>query len=501
MHRKIIYNGQLPLETDLLGSNLFAMIGLGRLAMDLLGTSTLASGLALAPTSPASMTVNVGAGAIYQMAYVDASAYSSIAANTTDQIMKQGILAASDAATLTFAAPTTSGYSIIYLVQAAYADVDTGSAILNYYNSANPAVPYTGPAGNNAAQPTVRAGKVNLQIKAGVAGTSPVAPTADSGFAPLYIVTVPYGASAITAGMIAAASGAPFITSLTSVAANLSSYLTTAAAASTYATQTSLAALATSIASTYLTQTSAASTYAPLGRLGSYAGGLSFNANTTLAATQAGSAIQLYGTSAFTVTMPTATSCVSGATFAFTNCAAVAVTIARQSTDTFFIGTTSGLTSITLQPGNTLVVEAYPAANTWVSTGGSAALAYDNPTTTTPPTGDNSQRLATTAYVQANCLGSQQSWQVVTGSRASGTIYTNATGRPINVLIVLPDTSGGSPTVTVTVGGVPIVNALNYDSGTGISTSTQSFIVPPGATYSVTLGGSGGTIASWSELR
>jgi hypothetical protein len=64
MDRQIVCNGQLPLETDVLNTNLYAMIGLGRLAMDVLGTSTVVSGLACTPTSVPSLSVNIGAGAI-----------------------------------------------------------------------------------------------------------------------------------------------------------------------------------------------------------------------------------------------------------------------------------------------------------------------------------------------------------------------------------------------------------------------------------------------------
>ena len=54
MDRQIVYPGQIPLETDLLNSNRFAMIAIAKLAAAMLGTGTVANGLACAPTSPAS---------------------------------------------------------------------------------------------------------------------------------------------------------------------------------------------------------------------------------------------------------------------------------------------------------------------------------------------------------------------------------------------------------------------------------------------------------------
>lgn len=224
MDRKLIYPGQLPLETDLLGTNLNVMVAMGRLVMDLLGSSTLVSGLACTPTAPASLKVNIGAGAIYSLQNVDGTAYSSLPANTADQIMKQGIQFASDNLQLTMTAPTTPGYSIIYLVQAAFSETDAGSTVLNYYNADNPAVPYSGPNNSNTPNTTVRAGRINIQAKAGVAGTSPSVPAADTGFVPLYQITVAYAQTAITAGNITVAAGAPFLTTLPNVAASLAGY-------------------------------------------------------------------------------------------------------------------------------------------------------------------------------------------------------------------------------------------------------------------------------------
>ena len=58
--RVIVWAGQIPLETDVLRSNKFAMTGIAKLAAAVLGTSaTVVNGLACVPTSPAGLTVNV----------------------------------------------------------------------------------------------------------------------------------------------------------------------------------------------------------------------------------------------------------------------------------------------------------------------------------------------------------------------------------------------------------------------------------------------------------
>lgn len=119
---------------------------------------------------------------------------------------------------------------------------------------------------------------------------------------------------------------------------------------------------------------------------------------------------------------------------------------------------------------------------------------------TTQSNGDNSTKLATTAYVQNMGLGwGGQVWQDVTVIRASGTVYTNTTGRPIQVIVTFPDTSGGTPLATIVVGGVTILS-VNYDSGGGYGVSNPSFIVPNNTTYSVSATG-GGSISRWAELR
>lgn len=246
MDRKIVWPGAVPLETDILGTNLNAMIGLGRLALDLLGSTTLVSGLACTAQSPASMSVNIGAGAIYALQNVDNTAYSSLSANTTDQILKQGILKTSDAVSLAMTAPTTPGYSVIYLIQAAYSEPDTDTVVLPFYNTSNPAVPYSGPSNTGASSATTRAGKVNVNAKAGVAAASPTAPATDAGFVPLYYVTIAYGATAINTGNIAVAPGAPFITNtLTALAPKASPAFTGTPTAPTPASGDSSTKLAT----------------------------------------------------------------------------------------------------------------------------------------------------------------------------------------------------------------------------------------------------------------
>ena len=149
MDRQIVYSGAIPLEADLLNTNKNAMLALAKLSAAMLGTNTVVNGLTVTAQSPAAMAVNVAPGEIYMNTNVDANAYSSLAADTSHQIMKQGI--SLDSVAISLAAPTTVGYSVNYLIQATYQDVDANSVTLPYYNSSNPSQAWSGPNNSGSA--------------------------------------------------------------------------------------------------------------------------------------------------------------------------------------------------------------------------------------------------------------------------------------------------------------------------------------------------------------
>lgn len=211
MNRQIVYAGAIPLETDLLNTNKYAMLGLAKLASSLMGSNTYVHGLACTPSSPASMVVNVAAGQIYSLQNIDGTAYSSLPADTTHSILKQGYVL--DAQQFTLTAPSTAGYSINYLIQVTYSDVDGGSTVLPYYNASNPSVAWSGPNNSGTAQYTVRQGICTVSLKAGVAATTgtQITPTPDTGCTGLYVITVAQGATTVTAGNIATYANAPFL--------------------------------------------------------------------------------------------------------------------------------------------------------------------------------------------------------------------------------------------------------------------------------------------------
>lgn len=90
-------------------------------------------------------------------------------------------------------------------------------------------------------------------------------------------------------------------------------------------------------------------------------------------------------------------------------------------------------------------------------------------------------------------LGVGQTWQSLTGSRAFGTTYTNSTGKPIMVA-VSTNSSANTNSISATVAGVSIINDATSAGASGVA----SFVVPDGATYSVS---SAKSLNLWAELR
>lgn len=116
-----------------------------------------------------------------------------------------------------------------------------------------------------------------------------------------------------------------------------------------------------------------------------------------------------------------------------------------------------------------------------------------SPTAPTQAAGNNSTRLATTAFVgtavgnlNSSMPGIGQTWQDMTGSRVSATSYQNSTNRPI--------------TVVARAGGDLLVSTNNSawvkvgESGSEFASMTA--IVPPGHYYQIT-----GSITYIAELR
>ena len=212
MDRVQNYNLQTPLTADDLNKERdYTAIALGKIVSALLGQGTVVSDLAATAVASTTVpTVQLSDGQLYELATLDPTAFGSLPVKSFPSIatvMKQGLLLASRGDTNTFelTPPGTSGESIIYLLEAQYADLDTDTQTITLYNVSDPTNPTT------ATQPRVREGTISFVLKAGIASSSPTAPSADAGYVPLYNIEVAYGQTVLSQSNITVASGAPFL--------------------------------------------------------------------------------------------------------------------------------------------------------------------------------------------------------------------------------------------------------------------------------------------------
>jgi len=203
-----VYPGQIASAKDILRHNRFVERGFGALAESLLGSGQLIDGLAATPSG--GLNVTIGTGSVYEQAAVDPTAYSSLPADAT-LILKQGLALTPEV--FNFPAPAGVGNARVYLVQYRLQVLDVDSAVVPYFDSENPTVPWQGPGDNGVAETTTRATIADLSTKSGAVAAigATVAPTPDAGWRGLYLVTVQNGQAVLSAADIARYPGAGFI--------------------------------------------------------------------------------------------------------------------------------------------------------------------------------------------------------------------------------------------------------------------------------------------------
>ena len=128
------------------------------------------------------------------------------------------------------------------------------------------------------------------------------------------------------------------------------------------------------------------------------------------------------------------------------------------------------------------------------------------PVAPTPNPGDNSNRLATTAFCNSYALLTQisnyaltsqvlsGSYHDVTSSRSNGTTYTNSHGKPI-VVILNQEVTGNGTSYFYVDGNVAMIFGWHQAGGYNIS-DTATIFVPSGSTYEYT----NGSVNNWVEL-
>jgi hypothetical protein len=95
-------------------------------------------------------------------------------------------------------------------------------------------------------------------------------------------------------------------------------------------------------------------------------------------------------------------------------------------------------------------------------------------------------------------LGVGQTWQNVYASRSAGVTYTNTTGRPIFVAVYGSTSPSNGQSMGLSVDGITVSYCFFAYASNQFS-ATVNGVVPPGSTYSVSVGST--SIATWSELR
>jgi hypothetical protein len=197
--RAFVYEFEQIKAIDIARTNVFAMIGLGNLAKAILGAGPLLNDLTCVPTGPASLSVLLNPGEIYQIENVDNTAFGPLPVNTSQQIIKCGQLLTQQ--TFTFTAPVTPGQSIDYLIQVQYQYIDTDPESRPFYLMAPATVD------------TVRRGILSATVKPGIPATTgtQVPPSPDAGYAGAWVITVANGQTQIIAGDISYATPSIFI--------------------------------------------------------------------------------------------------------------------------------------------------------------------------------------------------------------------------------------------------------------------------------------------------
>lgn len=208
MDRRIIYPEQQAVSTDLLSVARDSMIAVGKLFEALGGSSTKVDGLACAPAT--GLNVSVAAGQIYQLKTIDSTAYSELGTDT-HPLVKQGVRL--DSSNFSTPAPGSGGQSINYLIQCRFEESDTDNTVVPYYDVDDPTVPLPGPNGDGTSQPTTRKQICAVAIKNGTAATTgaQVTPTPDAGWTGIWVVTVAFGETSVSAAKILKYTDAPFL--------------------------------------------------------------------------------------------------------------------------------------------------------------------------------------------------------------------------------------------------------------------------------------------------
>jgi len=174
----------------------------------------------------------------------------------------------------------------------------------------------------------------------------------------------------------------------------------------------------------------------------------------------------------------------------------------------FFNGVSNGgMIQLAPQQSLTLISDGYnwcAFEGSWVVAQALAGYVSSSALTTILASYETIAALATTlaGYTQlSQAIGLSQSYNVVTGSRAANTIYTNTGTKPMTVMISLTFGYNVAGTATAQAGPSGSLVNLLYSAYSTLSSlfPSFSFIVQPGQKYQLVTTGTV-TINNWSEM-
>jgi hypothetical protein len=271
-------------------------------------------------------------------------------------------------------------------------------------------------------------------------------------------------------------------------------------------------------------------------RAGNYSSFINVNTSTVLTSAEVGAFVQYYGPGSDTIQLPLLSSTILAGTFTFYNDSVGVVTITTNPTvyspnignrtfDTVYLGASQSasvayVTTIVMQPGDTLSLVSQAGSDVWVPASGSAVLNAPIfrgiPSSVTPTFGSNSTSIATTAYVK------QQGWEFpgaglgITASQTLTVAQLNTWGQfqASGLTVTLPLGStlpagftftflGGSFGGTVQGNGTDVIrNASNVAANTLVVTIGQTVTIAfdtdsGGGWYVIATGGASGGVTSF----
>ncbi|KGS05559.1 hypothetical protein [Burkholderia pseudomallei] len=199
--------------------------------------------------------------------------------------------------------------------------------------------------------------------------------------------------------------------------------------------------------------------------LGNFQAFYAYTSSQTLTASQSGSVINFWGSSASTFTLPSCSAMPAGGSFLFNNSNAgnTSVTVTRAGSDSILCG--GNATSVVVGPGDNLLLVAIPPSQ-WVATGGSAQLPFASTAQRTSGGVVGAMRNASMNVGAASASATFTADEIVVETALGGGFYRLANfSKTINLATT---GAGGMDTGSAPVSGYVALYAI-YNPTTGAS--------------------------------